>query len=68
MMKRLNQIGKGEMNMKKSEKQKPTIRDLPLPGMTWEQSLKILLLAKSKGDLQDWTGSLPFHLNKEKEK
>ena len=46
-------------------KQAPTITDFPLPGMTYEESLEALHRVRSKGDLREWTGSLPFHLNRD---
>jgi len=54
-------------------KQQPTITDLPerLPGETdkvyWKRVEAGLAgeNIRSKADLRDWTGSLPFHLNRE---
>jgi hypothetical protein len=48
-------------------KQEPTVTDIPeevwkLPG---HKIVEALNRVRSKGDLEDWTGSPPFHLNKE---
>jgi hypothetical protein len=45
-------------------KQPPTITDIP-DDLSPRDLMERLNRARSKGDLQGWTGSLPFHLNRE---
>ena len=47
-----------------NKKQEPTITDLPA-NMTGRDMIRWMYAARTKGDLQDWTGCPPFHLNKE---
>jgi len=45
-------------------KQQPTITGIP-DGLTLDDLFRVLDTARSKTDLQDWTGCPPMHLNKE---